>query len=132
MQGGLGVSQNFETAIKWFKLAAEQEVARAQFNLGLLYYDGLGVLQDDKTAIKWFKLAAEQGDSSSQFNLGTLYYKSFQDDIRAHLWWSISALNGDKRATRNKDWIEGQMSSSQLVAAKQLVRECVQKNYKGC
>jgi len=31
---GQGVSQNYKTAAKWFRLAAEQGDAAAQFNLG--------------------------------------------------------------------------------------------------
>ena len=47
-------------------LAAEQGDARAQINLGLMYYNGKGVPQDDKTAVKWYRLAAKQGHSKSK------------------------------------------------------------------
>ena len=41
--------------------AAEQGIAEAQSNLGLMYSDGLGVKQDYTEAAKWFRKAAEQG-----------------------------------------------------------------------
>ena len=41
---------------------AEQGVAKAQYNLGLMYGKGKGVVKDDGKAIKWWKLAADQGD----------------------------------------------------------------------
>ena len=44
---GHGVSQDYKTAVKWYTLAAEQGVARAQFNLGLNYATGLGIPQDN-------------------------------------------------------------------------------------
>ena len=56
---GEGVPQDDREAVKWFRLAAEQGAARAQFNLGIMYADGEGVPQDDKEAVKWFRLAAE-------------------------------------------------------------------------
>ena len=48
---------------------AEQGVANAQYNLGVMYDNGDGVPQDSKTAEKWYTLAAEQGDAKSQYNL---------------------------------------------------------------
>jgi TPR repeat protein len=63
---GQGVPQDNKTAVKWWKLAAEQGIADAQFNLGLMYSTGQGVPQDNKTAVKWWKLAAEQGDAEAQ------------------------------------------------------------------
>ena len=53
-----GVLQDYNTAVKWYRLSAEQGYASAQFNLGLMYHEGQGVPQDDKTAAKWWKLAA--------------------------------------------------------------------------
>ena len=60
-------------AVKWYRLAAEQGLAGAQFNLGLKYDNGEGVIQDDQTAVKWYRLAAEQGLASAQINLGMMY-----------------------------------------------------------
>ena len=37
---GNGVSENDETAVKWFKLAAEQGYADAQNYLGVMYENG--------------------------------------------------------------------------------------------
>ena len=40
---------------------ADQGVASAQFNLGLIYLEGQGVPQDGAEAVRWYRLAAEQG-----------------------------------------------------------------------
>ena len=37
---GLGVPQNDKTAVKWYRLAAEQGHATAQYNLGVMYDKG--------------------------------------------------------------------------------------------
>ena len=34
---GIGVNQDYKTAIRWFSLAAEQGNAEAQFNLGIMH-----------------------------------------------------------------------------------------------
>ena len=52
---------------------AKQGNAKAQFNLGLMYYNGQGVRQDYVQIVKWFRKAAEQGFAQAQFNLGVMY-----------------------------------------------------------
>jgi TPR repeat protein len=63
---GLGVSQNDAQAVKWYRKAAKQGNADAQYNLGWMYANGLGVEQNDAAAAKWFGKAAEQGDKDAQ------------------------------------------------------------------
>ena len=48
-------------AVGWYKLAAEQGHARAQYNLGAMYQNGEGVEEDYEEAVKWLTKAAEQG-----------------------------------------------------------------------
>ena len=55
---GHGVTQDYKTAIKWYKLAAEQGYAYAQTALGQMYENGNGVLQDYTRAYMWFNIAA--------------------------------------------------------------------------
>ena len=62
---GVGVEQDLSEAVKWFRLAAEQGYAPAQFNLGASYNNGEGVAENKDEAIKWFRLAAEQGDEDA-------------------------------------------------------------------
>jgi uncharacterized protein len=40
---------------------AEQGVAPAQHDLGVMYANGQGVPQDYATAVSWYRKAAEQG-----------------------------------------------------------------------
>jgi uncharacterized protein len=67
---GHGVAQDYKEAMKWYRLAADQGFAKAQFNLGDIYDQGHGVAQDYKEAVKWYQLAAEQGLADAQYNLG--------------------------------------------------------------
>ena len=70
---GEGVPENDAEAVKWYRLAAEQGHADAQFNLGNMYARGDGVPENDAEAVKWYRLAAEQGDAVAQYNLGVMY-----------------------------------------------------------
>ena len=64
-----GVKQDYYEAFRWFKAAAEQGHAEAQYRLGICYDNGKGVKQDYKEAIRWYKAAAEQGHGQAQFFL---------------------------------------------------------------
>ena len=59
--------------MKWYRAAAEQELADAQCNLGLCYQTGRGVEQSDREAVQWFIKAARQGNKMAQHNLGLHY-----------------------------------------------------------
>ena len=53
-------------AVKWYRHAAEQGDADAQFNLGKMYAEGQGVPQADTEALKWYRRAADQGNADAQ------------------------------------------------------------------
>jgi len=63
---GLGVPQDYAEAARWYRLAAEQGFAMAQYNLGLMYNNGEGVAQDYAEAARWLRLAAEQASEGGQ------------------------------------------------------------------
>jgi TPR repeat protein len=69
---GLGVTQNYSEAAKWYRLAADQGYPQAQYNLGLLYNQGNGVAKDNNEAKKWWQKASDQGLSAATFALKTL------------------------------------------------------------
>ncbi len=59
---GRGVPQDYKTAVKWYRLAAEQGDADAQGNLGAMYAFGTGVIKDYVYAHMWGNLAASNGN----------------------------------------------------------------------
>ena len=61
-QNAQGVPQDSKTAVKWYKLAAEQGYANAQAKLGVQYATGAGVIQDYVRAHMWGNIAASDGD----------------------------------------------------------------------
>ena len=58
---GQGVRQDYAQAEQWYRKAAEQGNAGAQFNLGLMYAKGEGVRQNYKIAKEWFGKACDNG-----------------------------------------------------------------------
>ena len=58
---GYGVPQDHKKAVKWFRKAAEQGLAKSQFNLGVMYANGQGIPRNYIKAYAWFNLAASQG-----------------------------------------------------------------------
>ncbi len=60
-----GVAQDHAEAARLFRLAADQGVASAQFNLDIMFADGRGVAQDHAEAARWYRLAADQGHASA-------------------------------------------------------------------
>ena len=57
------VEKNHIEAVKWFKLAAANGHAEAQFMLGECYYNGYGVDKNRAEAVKWYRLAADNGSA---------------------------------------------------------------------
>ena len=59
------VPQNHAEAVKWYRLAAEQGDAHAQFNLGASYTAGRGVPKDLIIAYMWFDLSVARGTQAA-------------------------------------------------------------------
>ena len=58
---GIIVRQDYNEAMKWFKLAAAQGYALAQYNIGVMYDNGKGVRQNKQLAKEWFGKACDNG-----------------------------------------------------------------------
>ena len=92
---------DYTTALKHFKLLAEEGDAGAQNNLGSMYEQGRGVLQDLVEASKWFHLAAEQDHVFAKHNLGYMYEsgrgvpKNYAEAVK---WYRSAADQGDSAA----------------------------------
>src|SRR5437667_25640 len=120
--GQLEVEKDLVEAVKWYRKAAEQNIASAQYNLGICYSDGQGVAKDDVEAVKWYRKAAEKDIAPAQSNLGTCYYDGqgvAKDYVEAMKWFRKAAEQNDAKAQYNlgvcyanglgvaKDYVEG-------------------------
>ncbi len=88
-------------AVKWIRLAAEQDYAEAQAMLGRLYDVGHGVPQNYSEALRWYRPAAEQNDPRAQLYLGLMYHNGHgvaHDESEAAKWLRRAADQGDAEA----------------------------------
>jgi TPR repeat protein len=100
-----------------------------------MYHRGQGVMQDYAAAMRWLKLATGQGDAQAQSNLGVMYAEGqgvSQDQVRAYMWTDLAAAQGYKLAAQNRDMLAKKMTQQQIAEAKNLVIECLARDYKNC
>ena len=98
---GAGAFQNYGEAEKWYRKAAEQGVASAAFNLGVMYDVGQGVQQNYAEALQWYRKSADAGYASAMTNIAILYYNGQgvkRDLSEAYVWFSRAQKLGDPRA----------------------------------
>jgi TPR repeat protein len=90
--------RNYEEALKYYRLAADQHYVPAYRALASLYHSGrLGSYNYDD-AVKWLKKGIEQGDIGSSGRLGLHYLQGRsveRDDVKGREMLEMAAKNGD-------------------------------------
>ena len=90
-------SKGDQTSLRQLQTRAEEGDARAQSNVGLMYYEGEGVQQNYTEAVKWFRKAANAGDGQAQTGLGLAYYEgrgATRNYAEAVTWYRKAADQG--------------------------------------
>src|SRR5271168_1822355 len=85
---------DYTTALMDVRPLAEQGLAAAQDDLGMMYHNGQGVVTDYTQAFAWYQKAANQGDDGGQYQVGLAYYAGWgvaKDGVNAVAWFSKSA-----------------------------------------
>jgi hypothetical protein len=91
---GEGVAKNEAEAVKWYRKAADQNFAAAQYALGLCYRNGQGVAKDYLEAAKWHRKAANQNFALAQNDLGVDCANGIgvaKDEVEAVIWYRKAA-----------------------------------------
>ena len=105
IQGGDGVPQDFEEALKWYQLAADQGVARAQFNLGVMYSNGEGSPRKRQRGLEVVPTCLPIRESPGlSFNRGVMYSNGEgipENDREAVKWFRLAAEQGFSDAQLN-------------------------------
>ena len=78
---GKGVLQDYKEAAKWYRLAAEQGDADAQFNLGIMFERGKGVQQNAVLAHMWYNISASNGTNEAINNRDNLAKRMTKEDV---------------------------------------------------
>lgn len=100
-----GFAKNIEMAAQWYRKAADQNFAPAQFALGLLYDTGRGVPRNERTALQLFERGKRQNHPNSINSIGIYYFRGKgglpQDDEKARAHYKMAAELGSDVAQRN-------------------------------
>ncbi|MDB4786088.1 sel1 repeat family protein, partial [bacterium] len=118
-------------AVKWYRKAAEEGFATAQFNLAYIYYQGEVVPQDYAEALKWNRRAAEQGVVEAQANLGLMYESGegvAQDYPKAYMFYNLAAIDEQFKGFRER--IKSLMTKEQIAEGQNLTREWLDRKAK--
>lgn len=85
-------------AVEWWKKAAAQNHAKAQFMLGHAYKNGDGVPQNVNEAKAWYEKSAQKGELMAQHSLGLLLHptskRSVQNHAESFKWFQKAAAGG--------------------------------------
>ncbi len=96
-----GDQADYQAAIRWYQLAADQGERFAPYNLGHLYRTGKAGVRDLTKAVEYYKMSAERGFGEAQFSLGVMYFEgsgTAVDMDMAKYWWEKAQSNGVARA----------------------------------
>ena len=106
-------------AVKWYRKAAEQDLALAQYNLAVCYDRGDGVAEDHVEAVKWYRKAAEHNDAEAQYNLGICYERGdgvAEDWVEAYKWLLLAARQGVEAPKEHMTLLENKLLSPEQIA----------------
>ena len=107
---GDGVAKDTLAASRWFREAARQGSADAQFNLGALHAAGelAGGAPDHAAAVPWFEQAAARGHTDAQYNLGLIAAQGLAgevDNAAAVRWFEAASTAGLADARAGLAWL---------------------------
>lgn len=141
--------KNYAEAAKWYRMAAEQGCAKAQYRMSNLSGLGWGVPRNEIESMKWLRKAAEQGDVWSQRMMYTVLANhplnsrdTAEAYIEAYKWFSLQAQNHEvEEVSVPEAWSESSfhvkglqmfMTPTQIAEAKKRVLEWKPVPKKSC
>ena len=90
--GSGGLPQNYENAMRCYRVAENRNDATAVNNIGWAYLNGNGVPQNVILAAKKFLKAADAGSTLAMVNLGNIYEGN--EDYEPAYYWYFKATEG--------------------------------------
>jgi TPR repeat protein len=133
-----GIQNNYQEAIRWYRLAAEQDESIGQFKLALAISNAPGVGRDYAEAARWYRQAAGHGIPEAQNNLGVMYGRGQgvpQNVVYAYMWYLVStSTSADNPALqrRNGDIMQRDMGDEQRKRARSMADRCIATMFKEC
>ena len=86
---------DYDTARKMFEKAAAAGSSRAEYGLGLIYWQGCGVPRNVSTAVEFLRSAASKGDPDAQANYGLFLAREMNEPKEAMKWYERAMAQGN-------------------------------------
>lgn len=129
---GDNVTVNYQTAMDWYRKAADAGYAQAELSVGILYMSGRGVPKDPKQAADWFHRAAEHGLPEGQVQYagdlvsGIATADGKPDKVEALKWLQLGTEGVTdplmkQVAQTQRDTLAGQMQADERAEAQKRV-----------
>lgn len=97
-----GFPRSYESAVTWYKRAADKDDATACTNLAVFYFHGRGGLEQSYTeAVRWYRQAARLGSTEAMCCLAECLQQGRgceQDVAACGKWLHVAAYMGDQSA----------------------------------
>ena len=119
---------DYATALREWTPLAEEGMAAAQYNIGLIHHHGRGVEANPALALEWYLKAAESGYDRAQYRVAEMYEagtgtaKGKRDLVQARLWFMLAEGTKYLDAKKRRKRVAKQMSPEQIAMADMLVR----------
>ena len=125
---GLGVKENDDLAVAWYKESSNHGHKIAQYNLGWMFYHGEKVSKNYFEAFKFYKLSANQGYAKAQFNIANLRLAglgTIKDNIEAYKWFRLAKINGIRQSEIFIKNLKRILNKDELKKSEKLVEDWI-------
>ena len=97
------------STINYFKKAAKEGNAEAQYHLARFYHTGRYVRKSNKKAFEWYMHAANNNHPQAAEQVARCYEKgrgTKKDERKAVYWYRVALLHGSQLAKEKIDWFD--------------------------
>jgi len=111
LDGKGGLTQDYAKALETYMLAADEDYAEAEAQIGYIYQNALGVPADYAKAMEWNNRAAMQGNAQGQAQIGYLYQNGLgvtQNLDEAGRWYTRAKEGGS-------DWAAAMLEQTEAT-----------------
>ena len=111
LDGKGGLTQDYAKALETYMIAADEDYAPAQAQVGYIYQNALGVPADYAKAMEWNNRAAMQGNPEGQAQIGYLYQNGLgvtQNLDEAGRWYTRAKEGGS-------DWAAAMLEQTEAT-----------------
>ena len=124
---GAAWQRNARQALRWYRMAAEQDDPDAEAALGRLYYLGRGVPRDASLALIWYEKAAAAGQPDALAGMGLLEHDGDLADpnyVEAAKWMILAAERDNAFAKKFiRETLEKELSAEEWDEARRRAAE---------